>query len=265
MFSQLVFSAIFTLPIIASTAIFDSPDSTWSIEDDDTPPSNTDLTLNPSAPISFTQPLSPSGSDALLFASAPLPAISLSSSTTDNEIDTSDALLWNLDISSILASSVGTDETNELNLFSDDPFQLVDCSTSSDESLSTIDNTWGKSRLRQRDGSNKCTNPAGTPHMSTQSSSADESRDFVQKMYADSEFSWLVNSATENPDHNTVCYVLTLGKNPWGVCSSGQEKDQILLGGQTTIMDSHYTLWSLTHATNGTFPPFDSSFFIFVS
>lgn len=266
MFSRLMFSTIFMLPIFASTAILDSPDSTWLTDDDDALISYTDSTLNLAAPSSFNQPLSPSASDALLFGSAPLPAIALSSSTINNEMDIPDALLWNLDSSSNLPSSGGADENNESNLFLDDSFQLADCSTSSEKSSSSIDNILGKFRLRRRDDSNKCTNSDGTSHGSYSSFPADDERNIVEEMFTDYEPSYTVTQAMDTLNHNSMCYILTNGRLPWGVCSSGREEDQVPFGGQINIDGSEYILLSLSHATNGTFPPApDLSLYICVS
>lgn len=258
MFSRLMFSAMLMLSSTAFAATLDSSDSAWLTGSDDTLLSNTDWTLNSAvAPDSFNQPLSPSGLDASLFDSAQLPTeISLSSFTTNKNIDTtSDALLWDLDSSSggdigILATD---DDSNKFNnLFLDDPLQLADCSTSSGEqSLSALDNPLAKTRLRRRDDGKKCTNPAVTPHTSSQSSSSaadDPDQKIVEELFAFPEFRAIAALARQNENNNFVCFVLSDGLLPWGVCSTGLDKDQVPLGGQILIANTPVTLWALRNA-----------------
>ena len=157
------------------------------------------------------------------------------------------------------------DNSNELdNLFLDDPLQLADCSTSSGEqSLSTLDNTLAKSRRRRRDDSNKCTNPTVTPHTSSQSSSGagglDES--LVEQLMAFPEFRAIAELARQNENNNFICFVLSDGKLPWGVCSTGLDKDQVPLGGRILIASTPVTLWALRNALFC----MTLSFFFFVS
>lgn len=272
MFSRLMFSTMVTLSTIASAALINSPDSTWLSGDDNTLFSNIDLmTLDPAAPIiPFNQALFPSDSEASLFGSSPLPQeISLSSFTTNNDIGTiSDALLWDLDgsssdigISNLPWSGATDDNNNESNsLFLDDHFQLADCSAPSQEqSLSALDNTLAKSRLRRRDeGSNRCTNPAVTPHTNSQSSTSaadDDNLKRIRTLLADPDFRAMAAEANKNPNFNFPCFILTDGKLPWGVCSSGQENDQSPLDGGVLIDDAQLPLWSLRQAILGkTFP-----------
>ena len=72
------------------------------------------------------------------------------SAKTDG-IDTSDAVLWNMNNGNNNDMSISSETDNQFNLFPDDSFQLADCSTSG--SLPIID----KFHLQRRDDS-KCTN-----------------------------------------------------------------------------------------------------------
>lgn len=131
-----------------------------------------------------------------------------------------------------------------------------------------------KSRLRRTtpNKSGRCPNPtAGGAAADIPSSSAGEGGDgafdpakvdeVIQKI--DPETRQRLDSVQINPDHNPYCFLLTAGILPWGVCSSGNDLDEILLADRM-VFPSYSTnptlLYQLNHATLGE-PPIFRSFF----
>lgn len=257
MFSHYVLSIMFMFSIIVLAEMLSSG-STWDFENDDIPLSNPGLSLD-SALTSFNQPFlsldSDSDSIASLFGTAELPDDFLDSSTSNN-VDTSDADIW--DIHSDIPTFIEPDDDNNNNSppnFSsaEDFFQLADCSTS--ESLEMI---FGKSKIRrENDDSSKCTNPAiipTIPHLNSQPTPLSED-DLKQlgELLSNPEMLPMAVRARENPESNVACFVLTGGLYPWGVCSSGREEDQTQWPGRLMVDGwIRLNLWQLNQCTLGT-------------
>ena len=201
------------------------------------------------------------------------------SATNNHDLDTSDAFLWS-DLDADIAPSSNIDNINGPNFIFDDndndndksSFQLVDCSNS--ESLPTFDSSLtfdpldslpnidiAQSRLRRREGGGQeCVNPATTPRTDSQSPRRGSPKvsnleDEFRQLLEDPE---MLNRATlstsGNQNYNTPCFVITDGRLPWGVCSSGR------VGEQERVRETFLTAaarglarWRLTQATLGTF------------
>lgn len=157
MFSRLIFSTLSLYCIIVPATMLDF-DPTWPLIDDILF-FNTELPSDP-ASISLSQPILPTDSSLSLFDPAQLPE-NFASPSTNSDIDTPDALFW--DTENAIPTSSDTDNYDESNLFSDDSFQLVDCSASGYPPM------LGKSRLR-RGADGKCTNPSTSPPLKSESS-----------------------------------------------------------------------------------------------
>lgn len=243
MFSRFLFSTILALSIIITAAISDL-DSTWSLEDDSLF-TNAELpSMNP-APFSLDQSLIPLDSNAPLFSSSQ--TFEDPVSLTDNGIDTSDAFPWNIDSGIISPSSGTASNNNEFNFFDEnDSFQLADCSTSGSPPPAF---NVRKSRLRRRGGGGEtCTNSQSPPSSSSPGSfSLDQLKEFLENPA-------MLNLATakKDPYQNNHCFILTDGRLPWGVCSSGQPNGQRRTINNVELAGLPLTTWSLSGASLGT-------------
>lgn len=287
----MVLNTVFTMFLIiiiiiitsAATSDLDSLRKRSSFEDD------TALSLNPAlpwmadppAPFSLDQSplLHLDNSNAPTLFNPAQTSEDLISSINKNDLDTSDEFFWE-DLDNDVASSSEIDNINGPNFFADvddddddeGPFQLVDCANSeflpaldtplAFDTLDTLpDFDIAKSRLRRRDsGGEKCANPATTPPMDSQSPQraypgGGNLDDQFRKLLEDPQ---MLNRATtstiENPNHNIPCFVITEGRLPWGVCSSGLTGEQERLR-ETFLMAATrgLTQWQLSGATLGTF------------
>lgn len=242
MLSHYIFRTISVLSTIVSAAMldFDPPESFG----DDTLFSNPELPSSPSL-ISFNQPLSPPDPNLSLFDSSQLPDNAISFFTGYDK-DTSDLPSWDFDDG--ISTSNWSDDNNEFNLFSDDPFKLADCSAS--ESLPMIRRS---RRLRRRDDL-KCTNPAATPQLSLPTLELNPNVDLgsLDQISQDPETAALREAAEKNSDNNVSCYLLTKGQLPWGVCSSGVESSNHRYGRSLEIGVKHLEMWWLRPCSLGT-------------
>ena len=243
MFSRLIFSTIFMHSVIVSAAMLDF-DPTWFLTDD-TLLSNTELPSGPGS-ISFSQPLSPADPSLSLFDPAQLPENSVFLST-NNDIETFDALLWDMDKG--IPTLSGTDNNDESNLFSDDSFQLVDCSASESPPM------LGRSRLRRGDDG-KCAKPSTLPPLKSESSAVNLPLNRIRQLFSNPDWQEMAIqwSISNNRDHNQNCDIFTLGQMPWGVCASGEVIDQVRMTEAGVFADFKLiTMWQLTRVTPGTF------------
>lgn len=213
-----------------------------------------------------------------LFNPAPISGDFISA-TDHHDLDTSDAFLLS-DMNADLATSSNIDNINGHNLFFDDnnnendgnSFQLVDCSGSESlpasdfplafDTLDTLPNLdIAQSRLRRREGGGQeCVNPATTPRTDSQS----RQRGSPNRGNLEVKFGQLLEdpemldrataSTSGNQNHNTPCFVITDGRLPWGVCSSGRVGEQERVR-QIFLFAAARELvqWRLTRATLGTF------------
>lgn len=274
-----IFTTFSIITIITSAAIsdLDSVGKGSSFQDDSALSFNPALpwVADPPAPLSLDQSSLINLDDAnvpTLFNSAEMSGDFLSA-TKNNDLDTSDAFLWDDMNGGSIAPSLENDKTNEPNFFDvhDDqgPFQLVDCSNSESlpafdaplafDTLDTLpDFDIANSRLRRRDsGGEACTNPSrmGSESPRRRYPSGSNLEDQFRKLLEDPE---LLNRATtstnEDSNHNTPCFVQTEGRLPWGVCSSGRIGEQGRLR-ETFLMASTRGLaqWHLSGATLGKF------------
>lgn len=242
---------------------------------------NTALSFNPTLP-SVANPPTPFSLDQsspIPFDDSNAPTLFTSdqmlgdfmSTITNNDLDTSDAFLWD-DIDGSINLWSETDNINESNFFFDDddndegPFQLVDCSNSESlpafDTLDTLpDPDIANSRLRQRDSSGEeCKIPATTPPTNSRSRSraspdGRKLEDQFKELLGDPQMlNRATTAANENPNHNTPCFVITDGRLPWGVCSSGRAGEQQRLA-ETFLTAAARGLaqWRLSRATLGTF------------
>lgn len=135
------------------------------------------------------------------------------------------------------------------------PFQIADCSAStSTENLPLF----SKSRIR-RDKSPAICEPRddGTP--------SDGTKDLLDLGRLQRELDIRLNPIVkpkealdpEAEEHNEFCYLFTLGVLPWGVCSSGNLADEMLVVmDPITVNGSPQSVaYTLTHCTLGTFIP----------
>lgn len=275
-----MFTTLSIINIIKLTATLDlsSTGTRFSPDDDTALLFNPELPSMANLPASFAfdqSSFTPSddSSAPTLFDSAQMWGDAMFS-TNDNDLDSSEAFLWN-DMDGGIISSSESDNTNESNFFDIDddesPFQLVDCSTS--ESLPAVDIPFAfddlsipaafdiaKIRLRRRDyGGEKCTNPDTTPSMDSPSSSlsSSDSRN-SRKLNLLGELLGSVEmltkaTAIENPNQNAACYIISDGRLPWGVCSSGRVEEQKRLA-ETFLSAGARGLaqWRLSRGTLGT-------------
>ena len=254
MFSRFKFSTILALPIIIPAAISDL-DSTWSLEDDSLFINAELPSVNP-APFSLDQSLIPLYSNAPLLSSTQIFEDAVSS--TSNDIDTSDAFPWNID-TGVIPPSSGTANSNndKFDFFDeDDSYKtLADCSTSG--SLLAFDISKRRPRRRAGGGGEKCTNPGTTPPTSSQSIPSSSSPDNINldQLWELLTSPEMLNKATaiEDPYQNTPCFLLTGGRLPWGVCSSGQPGGQRRALYYAELAGLPLATWSLSRATLGTF------------
>lgn len=291
-------SLLSVIVIFRSAAIsdLDSAEKSFSFEDDTA--LSLDPTLpsvaNPPAPLSFDQssfiPLDDLNTPTLL--NSDQISGDLMSTINDNDMDISDASLWD-DLDGGIAGSMKIDNGNEPNFFEDDDdddlFQLVDCSNSESlpafdtpiafdtsstfdtplafdtqttfdtlDTLPDFDNT--NNRLRRRDGpGGECTNPVNKPRPGSRSSprtspSGSNLEDQFRELLKTPEMMERATTAgNQNPNYNTPCFVITDGRLPWGVCSSGQVTDQQRLA-ETFLFAAARGLaqWRLSGAILGT-------------
>lgn len=136
--------------------------------------------------------------------------------SVNSETDLSESIPWAFNDDPTLSPSSSFDDLSLA-----DSFQLADCSASS-ENLPLF----SKSRIRRNDSPGVCEpNPDGT------SSDGLEGLDLgrIQR-----ELDVRLNpvetmKGTLNDEHNEFCTLLTVGALPWGVCSSGNPADELLV------------------------------------
>lgn len=282
MISSKIFITLSIIIVIITPAAISDLDLTGdgsSFED------NTALSLNPTLPsgavseelfsLDQSSPLHLDDSNPpTLFNLAPVSGDFISATNNHD-----DAFLWN-DMDTDIAPSSNINNINAPNFFLDNndnnneksSFQLVDCSSS--ESLPAFDSPLTfdtldtppnfaitKNRLRKREGvGQECVNPATTPPTGSRSPrrgppSGSDLEDKFRQLLEDPE---MLNRATtfaiENPNYNSACLVMTDGRLPWGVCSSGRVEEQERVR-ETFLTAAARGLarWRLSRATLGTF------------
>lgn len=198
--SLLLLDMFFTLPAIL--AALDS----WP-SNDESLFSDPDLALDASALPSNELALAPSDQteSPSLFDSDLLPE--------NSETDTPWSFSWDLNDDSSLGSSlddVGVDNS----------FELADCSAS--ESL----HFFGKSRVRRNDHLGICKKK---PDAATGESEGWDLESFQRALDIRPGAEEKPTELTNSEQQNRFCFLLTLGALPWGVCSSGNPADEVLV------------------------------------
>lgn len=222
--SVLLLDLLFTF-----VAITDAMDS-WAF-DDESLFSNSNLALDASVLPVKELALAPSDQNE----SPSLFALDLP--PENSETDTSGLLPWDLNGDSALGSSF-----DDLGIH--DSFKLADCSAS--ENLTPFD----KLRTRRNENLGKCEqNPDGL--------TGDTQRDpeSIQKLLETQLGAEEIPMAgLTSKDQNQFCFLLSLGVLPWGVCSSGDPADELLvIMDPITINGNPQALaYTLSHCTLGT-------------
>lgn len=163
-----------------------------------------------------------------------------------------------LDTSQLLASGENSEEfvfgpSLDMDLAS---FDLVDCTGSTIEDVSIF----SKSRVRRFDVSNgaSCLDPSLQPSspLTGQGMDFGPMQERLRRILdAQPGAIGLLQQALRIPGQNPLCYVVTLGVLPWGICSSGDPADEdpttmtpMSINGVIQVI-----AYSLTHCTKGTY------------
>lgn len=124
------------------------------------------------------------------------------------------------------------------------------------ESYSPALTTVGKSRRRQRSKrSGSCANSnAGNPPPPNAASDLEKEFGGDSSVLSNPLIEKLLDAAQGYEDHNTLCYVVSLGTLPWGVCSSGNPLDVETADRMFSLaLGSSLMTFDLAHGWLGTF------------
>lgn len=123
-----------------------------------------------------------------------------------------------------------------------EPFELADCPSS--ELFPALD----KSRMRRRDGSSECKNPASTPP-----SGSNPPFDAARNPFGSQGMMQLLNSVRTDRQKNDACGYLTRGLLPFGLCHSGVGTSSTDVA--VTIGELKFQTVNLQHCSPGMFKP----------
>ena len=206
--SVLLLDALFSLTAI--TATMDS----WP-SNDESLFSDSDLAMDaPALPINELA-LGPSDQDesSWLFDPDLVSLLDPDLLPATSETDTSGLQFWDLDDASTLGSSIDDVEM-------DNSFQLADCSAS--ESLPLF----GKSRAKRNDNLGVCKE---TPDAASDGLEGWTLERLERALNGRPGAAETPEGALNSEEQHEICSLLSLGALPWGVCSSGNPADEVLM------------------------------------